>query len=69
MTYCLLHQKNIFFIFDSSLYYQIDGEAMESFLGSTLGNAFLCHYEKDWLDSCPAEFKPNSTKGTLMASL
>ena len=27
-------------------------------LGPTLENAFLCHYEKEWLDSCPIEFKP-----------
>ena len=27
-------------------------------LGPTLANAFLCHYEKLWLDNCPTEFKP-----------
>ena len=26
-------------------------------LGSTLANAFLCPYEKKWLDSYPVEFK------------
>ena len=31
---------------------------MGSPLGPTLANAFLCHYEKLWLDSCPPEFKP-----------
>ena len=31
---------------------------MGSPLGSTLANAFLCHYKKLWLDSCPPEFKP-----------
>ena len=30
---------------------------MGSLLGPTLANAFLCHYEKQWLDSCPVEFK------------
>ena len=25
---------------------------------STLADAFLCHYEKLWLDSCPPKFKP-----------
>ena len=25
--------------------------------GPTLANAFLCHYEKLWLDDCPPEFK------------
>ena len=27
-------------------------------LGPTLVNAFLCHYEKEWLDNCPTHFKP-----------
>ena len=46
------------FIFDNILYKQIDGVAMSSPLGTSLANAFLCHYEKLWLDSCPPEFKP-----------
>ena len=45
-------------IFDNILYKQVDGVAMGSPLGPTLANAFLCHYEKLWLDSCPPEFKP-----------
>ena len=31
---------------------------MGSPLGPTLANAFLCHYEKEWLDNCPIHFKP-----------
>ena len=31
---------------------------MGSHLGPTLANAFLCHYEKLWLDNCPPDFKP-----------
>ena len=31
---------------------------MGSPLGPTLGNAFLCHYEKELLDNCPSHFKP-----------
>ena len=50
--------KESFFIFDNSLYHQIDGVAIESPLGPSLTNAFLCHYEKEWLDSFPIEFKP-----------
>ena len=46
------------FIFDFLLYKQIDGVAMGSPLGPTLANAFLCHYEKEWLDNCPSHFKP-----------
>ena len=26
--------------------------------GCTLANAFLCHYEKEWLDNCAIYFKP-----------
>ena len=46
------------FIFDFLFYKQIDGVAMSSLLGPTLANAFLCHYEKEWLDNCPSHFKP-----------
>ena len=31
---------------------------MGSPLGLTLANAFLCYYEKEWLDNCPIQFKP-----------
>ena len=27
-------------------------------MGSPLGSAFLCFYEKKWLEQCPDEFKP-----------
>ena len=30
---------------------------MGSPLGPTLANAFLCHYEKTWLNECPSQFK------------
>ena len=46
------------FIFDNILYKQIDGVSMDSSLEPTLGNAFLYHYKKLWLDSCPLKFKP-----------
>ena len=63
LTYCQLRQKNrFFFIFGSSLYRQMDGVAMGSTLDSTLANVFLCHYEKEWLDSGPIEFKPKLYK-------
>ena len=54
--------KESLFIFDNSVYRQIDGIAMVCPLGSTLANVFLCHYEKEWLDSCPIEFKPKLYK-------
>ena len=46
------------FIFDNKLYKQIDGAAMGSPLGLTLANAFLCLYEKIWLNECPSQFEP-----------
>ena len=30
---------------------------MGSPLGPTLANAFLCHYEKEWLNNCPIHLK------------
>ena len=34
------------------------GSPLGSPLVPTLANAFLCYYEKLWLDNCPQEFKP-----------
>ena len=31
-------------------------------LGSIIANPFLCYYEKQWLNSCPIEFKPKLCK-------
>ena len=31
---------------------------MGSRLGPTLPNAFLLHFEKNWLQNCPSDFKP-----------
>ena len=50
--------SNNYFLFDGSIYQQIDGVAMGSPLGPSLANAFLAHYEQVWLDDCPDEFKP-----------
>ena len=47
-----------YFTFEDLLYKQVDGVAVVSLLGSTLANAFLCHFEKEWLDNCPIHFKP-----------
>ena len=49
--------KESFFIFDNSIYRQIDGVSVGSSLGPTLVNVFLCRYEKGWLESCLIEFK------------
>ena len=46
-----------FFIFDQVMYRQIDGA-----LGPILKNAFLCHFEKQWLSECPPDFLPKVFK-------
>ena len=38
---------------------QLDGVATGSPLGPTLANAFLCHFEKQWLSDCLQDFCPN----------
>ena len=48
-----------FFTFDHEYYSQLDGVAMGSPLGPTLANAFLCHFEKQWLSNFPQDLFPN----------
>ena len=31
---------------------------MDSPLGPTLANVFICHFENIWLENCPAHFQP-----------
>ena len=50
------------FIFDERYYTQIDGAAMESPLGLTLGNAFLYRLKKNWPSECIVEFLLNLYK-------
>ena len=45
-----LATKDSHFIFDGTLYKQIDGVAMGSPLGPTLANAFLVYHKKNWLE-------------------
>ena len=52
-----LATKDSYFIFDGTLYKQIDGVAMGSPLGPTLANAFLVYHEKNWLEHCPMEYR------------
>ena len=54
-----LATKEFYFVFNGKLYKQVDGVAMGSPLGPTLANAFLVHFEKNWLQSCPSNFKPH----------
>ena len=58
-----LATKESYFIFNGQLYKQVDGVAMGSPLGPTLANAFLVHFEKNWLQ------KSRITTGGMLISL
>ena len=47
-----------FFIFDGKFYEKCDGVAMDSPLGPTLANTFMCHFENIWLENCRSHFRP-----------
>ena len=49
---------NCYFLFNKSIYQQVDGIAMGSPLGPTFANIFMCHLEQNFLDNCPSEHKP-----------
>ena len=51
-----------FFIFDQVVYRQIDNVAVGTPLGPILANAFLCHFEKQWLSECLPDFLPKVFK-------
>ena len=53
-----LATKNSHFVFDRTLYKQIDGVAIDSPLGPILANAFLVYHDKNWLEHCPLEYRP-----------
>ena len=40
-----------FFVFDQKYYKQCDGFTKGTPLGRTLTNAFMCHFEKIWLEN------------------
>ena len=46
------------FIFDGTLYKQINGVVMGFPLGPTFANAFLVYHEKKWFEHCPLEYRP-----------
>ena len=54
-----LATKESFFTFNNKFYIQIDGVAMKTPLGPIMAHIFLSHYEENWLDKCPIEFKPS----------
>ena len=53
-----LATKDSHFIFDGTLYKQIDGVAMGSPLDATLANAFLVYNKKNLLERFPLEYRP-----------
>ena len=53
-----LASKNSHFIFNGTLYKQIDGVDMRSPQDPTLANAFLVHHEENWLQHFPLEYRP-----------
>ena len=48
-----LTTKESIILFDIAFYTQVQGVAIGSPLGLSLGNAFLCHYETEWLNDYP----------------
>ena len=54
-----LGTKDSHFIFDGTLYKQMDGVGIGSPLGPTLAIAFLVYHEKNWLEHCPVEYRPS----------
>ena len=57
-----LTTKENVILFDEKYCSQIDGVAMDSPLGPTLANIFLCHHETTWIKNCPKAFKPVYSK-------
>ena len=54
-------EKESYLILDNSLYRQVDG--VHGVLFKPIpSKCFLCHYEKERLDSCHVEFKPKLYK-------
>ena len=49
---------NTVFKFKDMFYRQIDGLGMGLPLSPTLANIFLCYHERNWLHTCPVDFKP-----------
>jgi hypothetical protein len=49
---------NTHFIFNNTLYKQVDGLAMGNPLAPSLANIFLCHLETMLFEKCPMNFKP-----------
>ena len=55
---CSLTTKESIILFDMAFYTQVVGAAMESPLGPSLANVFLCHQKMKWLNDSPKKYKP-----------
>ena len=64
-----LTTKENVILFDQKYYSQIDGVAMGSPLGPTVGNIFLCDHETTWLKNCLKSFVQCIIKDTFMTFL
>ena len=64
-----LTTKENVILFDQKYYSQIDGVAMDSPLGPTVGNIFLCDHETTWLKNCLTSFVQCIIKDTFMTFL
>ena len=64
-----LATRDSHFIFDGTLYKQIDGVVMGSPLGFTLANVFLVYHEKNCLEVCPSNIDHFTIDVTLMIYL
>ena len=50
--------KESCFIFNEKLYKQVEEVPMSAPLGPTQANAFLAHFEKNWLQNRRSDYKP-----------
>ena len=58
-----------YFIFDNKFHVQHEGIGMGLLLRPTFANIFMCHHERNWLLTCPNEFKPLVYRSTWMIAL
>ena len=52
-----LATKQSLFTFNNKFYIKIDSVAMGTLIDPIMAHIFLSHYEENWLDKCPIEFK------------
>ena len=50
--------ENNIFLFNGTLYEQVDGCPMGGCISPTIANIFLCFHEANWLNNCPLSSNP-----------